>query len=144
MAEKASTIADVRALEALGAHFDALAERREAADHAAFSAAETATVRSTATSRLEAEDPTAKPGPDRPMGLPSPEALQMATDAICRHFLLPETRQHPQVQSAIMRFAYQLMAYGLVPAKSHARNVAPSRTAPATMSWWWTTSPMCW
>jgi len=108
----------MRALEALGAHFDALAERREAAEHAALSASETATVRSTAAARIEAEGCAAEPGTDRPMGLPSPEAVQMATDAICRHFLLPETRQHPQVQSAIMRLAYQLMAYGLVPAKS--------------------------
>ena len=118
MAEKTSTNADMRALEALGAHFDALAERREAAEHAALSASETATVRSTAAARIEAEGCAAEPGTDRPMGLPSPEAVQMATDAICRHFLLPETRQHPQVQSAIMRLAYQLMAYGLVPAKS--------------------------
>lgn len=120
MAEKASTIADMRALETLGAHFDALAERREAAEHAALSAAQTA---------IEAEGCAAEPGTDRPMGLPSPEALQMATDAICRHFLLPETRQHPQIQSAIMRFAYQLMAYGLVPAKSGSteRRAEPHR-----------------
>jgi hypothetical protein len=48
-----------------------------------------------------------------PFGMPSPEALQLATDAIRRRYVLPETMQHPQVRSECMRLAYMIQAYGL-------------------------------
>ena len=36
---------------------------------------------------------------DVPFGMPSPEALQLATEDIRRRYVLPETMQHPQVRS---------------------------------------------
>jgi hypothetical protein len=50
---------------------------------------------------------------DEPMGLPSPEALQMATDVIRRRYVLPRTMERPEVRSECMRLAYLIMAYGL-------------------------------
>jgi DNA-binding NtrC family response regulator len=41
----------------------------------------------------------------------------MATDAIGRGYVLPETRLHPVVASAIMTMSYDLMSYGLAPAE---------------------------
>lgn len=43
---------------------------------------------------------------DEPMGLPSPEALQVATDVIRRRYVLPETMGRPEVRSECMRLAY--------------------------------------
>ena len=42
---------------------------------------------------------------ERPHGLPSPGALEVATDAIGRHYE-PETMQHPEVRSECIRLAY--------------------------------------
>jgi CheY-like chemotaxis protein len=50
-------------------------------------------------------------------GLPSPQALQMATDAVGGGYVLPATRLHPVVASAIMTMSYDLMSYGLAPAE---------------------------
>jgi hypothetical protein len=50
---------------------------------------------------------------DAPLGMPSPEALQMATEAIRRRYVLPETMQHLVVRSECMRLAYLIQAYGL-------------------------------
>ena len=50
---------------------------------------------------------------DEPFGMPSAEALKMATDFIRRRYVLPETMQHPQVRSECMRLAYFIQAYGL-------------------------------
>ena len=50
-----------------------------------------------------------------PAGLPSLEALQMATDALGQHYVLPETRQEPVVVGEAIKLAYLLSAYGLVP-----------------------------
>ena len=50
---------------------------------------------------------------DEPMGLPSPEALRVATDVIRRRYVLPETMERPEVRSECMRLAYLIMAYGL-------------------------------
>ena len=50
---------------------------------------------------------------DLPLGMPSPEALQMATDAIRRHCVLPETMHHPAISFECMRLAYLIQAYGL-------------------------------
>jgi hypothetical protein len=52
---------------------------------------------------------------DEPMGLPSPEALQVATDVIRRRYVLPETMGCPEVRFECMRLAYLVMAYGLAP-----------------------------
>ena len=50
---------------------------------------------------------------DGRFGMPSPEALQLATDAIRRRCLLPETMQHPMVKSECISLAYFIQAYGL-------------------------------
>ena len=52
---------------------------------------------------------------DVPLGMPSPEALQMACDAMRRHYLLPETMEHPAVRAECLRLAYLIQAYGLAP-----------------------------
>jgi hypothetical protein len=49
---------------------------------------------------------------DMPLGMPSPEALQMAIGAMGRHYVLPETMQHPVVRSECLRLAYLIQAYG--------------------------------
>ena len=55
---------------------------------------------------------------DMRFGRPSPEALQLATDAIRRRCLLPETMQHPVVKSECISLAYLIQAYGLPPCGS--------------------------
>jgi hypothetical protein len=80
--------------------------------------AETADVMGVLT--LAAMLPIEHPYPDESMGLPSPEALQLATDAIKRRYVLPETTEHPQVRSECMRLAYMIMACGLAPPGSGA------------------------
>jgi hypothetical protein len=52
--------------------------------------------------------------PNWPIGLPTPKALQTATEALCRHYALPETMLHPVVASQALELAYLLSAYGLV------------------------------
>ena len=59
------------------------------------------------------------------MDLPSVEALQMAADALSRHYVLPETMQHPVIQSATKRLAYTLMAYGLAPTRPEPAAAQP-------------------
>ena len=54
---------------------------------------------------------------DVPLGMPSPGALQMAIDAMGRHYVLPQTREHPAVSSECLRLAYLIQAYGLAPRK---------------------------
>jgi hypothetical protein len=50
---------------------------------------------------------------DVPLGMPSPEALRLATGAIRLRYVLPETMQHPQVRSECMRLAYFIQACGM-------------------------------
>ena len=57
-----------------------------------------------------------------PAGLPSPEALQMATEALGQHYVLAETLQEPVVVAEAIQLAYLLSAYGLVP--TQPRSVA--------------------
>jgi hypothetical protein len=57
--------------------------------------------------------------PNWPAGLPSPEALQTATDALRRYFVLPETMLHPVVAGQATELAYLLMAYGLAVKESN-------------------------
>jgi hypothetical protein len=54
---------------------------------------------------------------DAPLGMPSPEALRMASDAMRRHYVLPETMEHPAVRSECLRLAYLIQAYGLASTK---------------------------
>ena len=39
----------------------------------------------------------------------------MACDAMRRHYLLPETMEHPAVRAECLRLAYLIQAYGLAP-----------------------------
>jgi hypothetical protein len=55
---------------------------------------------------------------DVPLGMPSAEALRLATAAIRRRYVLAETMQHPVVRSECMRLAYLIEAYGLATAPS--------------------------
>ena len=64
---------------------------------------------------------------DAPLGMPSPEALQMATDATRRCYVLSETMQHPEVRSECLRLAYLIQSYGLTTAKSRPRHVKPDK-----------------
>jgi hypothetical protein len=59
---------------------------------------------------------------DVPFGMPSPEALQLATAIIRQRYVLPETMQHPQVRSECFRFAYLIQAYGLASTNSAPRH----------------------
>ncbi len=63
------------------------------------------------------------------LGMPSPEALQLATEVIRRRYILPETMRHPAVRSECLRLAYLIMAYGLAPPEpeGHARARAAQR-----------------
>jgi hypothetical protein len=45
----------------------------------------------------------------------SPSALRTATNALCRHYILPETLLHPVVIDQADELARLLPAYGLVP-----------------------------
>ena len=128
MAATARTFADIQALEALGRRFDALAERREIEDYEARRAAEALALRLTEEVRLGAKHYVPPAWPDTLMGLPSPEAMQMATDALCRRYISPETRRDPQVQSACINLAYDLMAYGLVATKAGHKARQPDAT----------------
>ena len=96
MALTASSAADMRALVALAGRFHALAERRE---NVARGAPEAQAPRSTDVAWFGAGKRAAMLGSDRPLGLPSVEALQLAADALSRHYVLPETMQHPVIQS---------------------------------------------
>ncbi len=110
MALAAGSAADMQALVALAGRFQALAERRE---NVAPGATEGLALRSTDVKWLGADERTERLGADTPLGLPSVEALQMAADAMSRHYVLPETMRHPAIQSATRSLAYTLMAYGL-------------------------------
>jgi hypothetical protein len=55
---------------------------------------------------------------------PSPEALHLATAAIRRGYILPETTQHPVVQFECTNLAFLIMAWGLAPTDAACR-VAP-------------------
>jgi hypothetical protein len=46
-------------------------------------------------------------------------ALQTATDALRRLYILPATMEHPVVFSQALELAYMLSAYGLVPDEEH-------------------------
>jgi hypothetical protein len=65
--------------------------------------------------------------PNWPAGLPSPQALRAATDALARQYVLSETMLHTIVNSQALELAYLLTAYGLVLDKRNLRTgAAPS------------------
>jgi hypothetical protein len=64
---------------------------------------------------------------DVPPGIPSPEALQRATDATRRCYVLPETMQHPEVRSQCLQLAYLIQSYGLTTANAEPRHVKPDK-----------------
>ena len=63
-----------------------------------------------------------------PAGLPSPEALQMATEALGQHYVLAETLQAPVVVAEAIQLAYLLSAYGLVPTQPRSVALPPGMT----------------
>jgi hypothetical protein len=64
---------------------------------------------------------------DAPLGMPSPEALRMASDAMRRHYVLPETMEHPAVRSECLRLAYLIQAYGLASTKPESQDDVTER-----------------
>jgi hypothetical protein len=79
---------------------------------------------------------------DMPLGMPSPEALQMAIGTMGRHYVLPETMQHPVIRSECLRLAYLIQAYGWASTKperqddgmEEPRDAGSLRCAPAASS----------
>ena len=65
--------------------------------------------------------------PDVPLGMPSLGALQMAIDAMGRHYVLPETMEHPAVRSECLRLAYLIQAYGLASTKPESQDDATEK-----------------
>ena len=61
---------------------------------------------------------------DPTLGMPSPEALRMATDAMRRYYVLPETMEHPAVMSECLHLAYLIQAYGLGTTKPESLDAA--------------------
>ena len=70
--------------------------------------------------------------PDVPFGMPSPEALEMATAAIRRRYVLPETMERPEVRSECLRLAYMIQAYGLASMKPGPNFDVPKVTGGST------------
>jgi len=62
------------------------------------------------------------------LGMPSAKALKMATDAVNRLYVLPETREHPVIRAECLQLAYLIQAYDLAsrPLEAHP---APKTTA---------------
>ena len=56
------------------------------------------------------------------LGMPSPGALQMAIDAMGRHYVLPETMEHPAIRTECLRLAYLIQAYGLAAIRPEQRH----------------------
>ena len=56
------------------------------------------------------------------LGIPSPGALQMAIGAMGRHYVLPETMEHPAIRTECLRLAYLIQAYGLAPTRPEQRH----------------------
>jgi len=67
---------------------------------------------------------------DVPLGMPSPEALNVATDFISRRYVLSETMDHPQVRSECLRLAYMIQAYGLAVSSHSGMEVASRLPTP--------------
>ena len=78
---------------------------------------------------------------DLPPGMPSPEAVQMAIDAMGRHYVLPETMDHPAVRSECMRLAYLIQAYGLASTRRDSHNNGRRKPRDAASLQWAPTAP---
>lgn len=63
-----------------------------------------------------------------PFGVPLAKALEMATDAVTRLYVLPETKGHPVIRTECLELAYLIQAYDLAsrPPEAHP---APKATA---------------
>jgi hypothetical protein len=70
--------------------------------------------------------------PNWPPGLPSPQALQEATNELCRQYVLPGTVLHPVLVRQALELAYLLTAYGLVPAEPQPAAAQPDITLDTT------------
>ena len=76
--------------------------------------------------------------PNWPTGLPSPDVLQAATEAMRRQYVVPATMLHPMVARQALELGYLLSAYGLAPAEPHPATpqsdivVDASRKSPRT------------
>lgn len=103
MAATACNTTDLRALDDLAVRFMELAEERAA------------------------EERMAALGPVRPTPLPSLQALRMATEIVRKGYILPETMLHPVIKSSITKLAYELVAYGLVPAEPELTSATDRR-----------------
>ena len=56
------------------------------------------------------------------LGMPSPGALQMAIGAMGRHYVLPETMEHPAIRTECLRLAYLIQAYGSAATRPEQRH----------------------
>ena len=61
---------------------------------------------------------------------PSPEALHLATTAIRRGYILPETMEHPVVKSESINLAFLIMAWGLAPTGAACRGARDRTDTP--------------
>jgi hypothetical protein len=53
--------------------------------------------------------------------------MQMATDAMRRHYVLPETMEHLAVKAECLRLAYLIQAYGLASTKPELQDHVTER-----------------
>lgn len=69
-----------------------------------------------------------------PLGMPLARALEIATDAVNRLYVLPETREHPVTRAECLQLAYLIQAYDLAsrPPEPHP---APKTTAGRCVAW---------
>jgi len=114
-ATNARTTADKQALDTLASRFDVVASQRTNEHQVHTVGDEFAPPWVQA--GIVAKSHAATPMRDRAMGMPSREALAVATEAISRHLILSETQQHPAVQSETLQLAYLLAAYGCPPTR---------------------------
>jgi len=68
------------------------------------------------------------PGPHRLDNLPSPQALQIATEAVCRGYDLAEIMRHPEIVHQVTELARLLVADGLVPTEPELAAVRSDTT----------------
>ena len=66
------------------------------------------------------------------LGMPSPEALLAATNAMRSRCVLAETLQHHEVKSECLRLAYLIQAYGLTAAAPASRRDRSEKLANGT------------
>ena len=62
-----------------------------------------------------------------PLGMPLAEALEMATEAVNRLYVLPETKEHPVIRAECLQLAYLIQAYDLA-SRAPEAHPAPKTT----------------